>query len=487
VRRALGLALAAASLAGCTLEPRYVRPTPAIPTSWPTGASYPTPSTAAPLPSLSYRDIFKDPHLQAIIAEALANGQDLRIAMANVEIAHAQYVVQRSDLLPHIDANFDASESQSRVSTAGPNGTTVSRRATSRSYDADVGFSAFELDLFGRLRSLSHAAQDRYFASEAGARAARLTLVGEVASAYLTLATDRSLLAISEDTVASATRTVQLTQAKLTGGVSPRTDLTQAETLLDQARSDRANLTTLVAQDGNALQLLVGASVPDADLPASIESVDGMLGEAPAGLDSRILLRRPDVVEAEYGLRASNAQIGAARAAFFPTISLTALAGVASPQLATLFAGRNFNWTTSAAASLPIFAGGANVGGLALAKGQRNLALAQYQQAIQTAFREVADALARRGTIKDQMAAQVDLESAASISYNLSNARYREGIDPYLNTLETQRTLYAARQTLAQTRLTQAANLVALYQALGGDMVIDSLPPPRVETAKGRD
>ena len=486
--RPLTVLVVAAGLAGCTLEPHYVRPSPAIPSSWPTGPAYPTP-TAAPLPSLSYRDVFKDPHLQAVIARALANAQDLRVAMANVQIAHSQYVVQRAELLPHIDATAAAAESKGRATTGGGasglGGAANSRGEISRDYAADVGFSGFELDLFGRLRSLSHAAQDRYFASEAGARAARLTLVGEVADAYLTLAADRSLLSIANDTVASAQRTVDLTRAKLTGGVSPRTDLTQALTLLDQARSDVAALTTQVAQDRNALELLVGAPAPDADLPASIESVDSLLAEAPAGLDSRILLRRPDVVEAEYGLRAANAQIGAARAAFFPTISLTALAGAASPQLASLFAGRNATWQVSGAAALPLFAGGANVGNLALAKGQRNLAVAQYQQAIQRAFREVADALARRGTITEQMSAQTDLETAAAESYRLLEARYREGIDPYLITLDAERTLYAARRSLATTRLVRATNLVNLYQSLGGDQLIDALPPPKVETGPG--
>ena len=480
MRRLIALATAAGLLAGCTLEPHYVRPAPAIPQAWPTGAAYPKES-AAPLPALSYRDVFKDPHLQAIIGEALANAQNLRIAMANVQIAHAEYVVQRSDLFPHVNATGAFSESRSRVGSAVA-GVTPGTKETTRSYSGAVGFSAFELDLFGRLRSLSHAAQDRYFASEAGARAARLTLVGEVASAYLTLATDRSQLAIAADTVASAQRTVELTRARVTGGVAPRSDLTQAETLLDQARSDVASLTTQVAQDRNALELLVGAPVADADLPASIESIDAMIAEVPAGLDSRILLRRPDVVEAEYGLKAANARIGAARADFFPTISLTAVAGAASPALSKLFAGRNSSWQFGGSAVLPLFEGGANVGNLSLAHGERNLAVAQYQQTVQTAFRQVADALARRGTIGDQMAAQTDLLSAAQQSYTLSEARYREGIDPYLNTLVTQRTLYQARRSLAETRLSRAQNLVALYQSLGGDQLIDRLPPPKVET-----
>ncbi|WP_372785726.1 efflux transporter outer membrane subunit [Phenylobacterium sp.] len=478
MRRALALALSATALAGCTLEPAYVRPTPAAPQTWPVGAAYPA-ARAATLPSVSYRDIFKDPHLQAIIDRALAGNQDLRIAMANVTIARAQYRVQRAQLLPHIDATAGATETHGKVQVIQPNGTIASPRETTRSYQADVGFSAFEIDLFGRLRSLSHAAQQQYLASEAGVHAARLTLVAEVADAYLTFAADSSLLAIAAETVTSAQKSVDLTQARLSGGVAPRTDLRQAQTVLDQAKSDRANLTTLVAQDRNALELLVGAQVADADLPASIESVDGLLGEVPAGLDSHILLRRPDVAEAEHRLRAANAQIGAARANFFPTISLTALAGAASPELGALFNGRNFSWTGSGSAAQSIFAGGANVANLSLAKGQRDLALAQYQQAIQTAFREVADGLARRGTIDDQMAAQTSLEAEARDEYVLADARYKEGIDPFLNSLEAQRTLYSARRMLASTRLLKADNLVTLYRTLGGDQLVDAMAPPK--------
>lgn len=473
----VGVTLAGSTLAGCTLEPHYARPRPAIPQAWPVGAAYPAAGTAS-LPSVSYRDVLKDPHLQAIIDRALANNQDMAIAMANVTIARSQYRVQRAQLLPHIEATAGANEAHGKVTTIQPNGTVTSPRETTRSYDADIGFSAFEIDLFGRLRSLSHAAQEQYFASEAGVQAARLTLVAEVGDAYLTLATDRSLLAIAGETVSSAQKSVDLTQARLSGGIAPRTDLRQAQTVLEQARSDTANLTTIVAQDRNALELLVGATVADADLPASIESVDGLLGEVPAGLDLRVLLRRPDVAQAEYRLRAANAQIGAARANFFPTISLTALAGAASPALGALFNGKNFNWSASGNAAQTIFAGGANVANLSLAKGQRDLAVAQYQQAIQTAFREVADALARRGTINDQLAAQNNLVVAANDEYVLADARYKQGIDPFLNSLDAQRTLYAARRTLASTRLIKADNLVTLYRTLGGDQLVDAMAPP---------
>jgi outer membrane protein, multidrug efflux system len=481
MRKFIAVLLSGAALAGCTLEPTYVRPTPAVPQSWPVGAAYPP--AATPLPSVSYRDIFKDAHLQAIIERAIVNNQDLQVALANVTIARSQYRVQRAQLLPQIDANLNATEEQRQVGVQNEAGQTLVSKLTTRNYEANIGFSSFELDLFGRLRSLSHAAQQQYLASEAGVHTARLTLVSEVASAYLTLATDRSLLSIANDTVVSAQRSVDLTRARLTGGIAPRTDLRQAETVLEQAKSDVANLTTAVAQDRNALELLVGATVADADLPASIESVDGLLAEVPAGLDSRVLLRRPDVVQAEYALRAANAQIGAARANFFPTINLTALAGFASPALGALFSGKNSAWSLEGAVAQPIFAGGANVANLALAHGQRDLTVAQYQKAIQTAFREVADGLARRGTIADQMSAQNALVAAATDEYVLEDARFREGIDPFLNSLEAQRTLYAARQTLASTRLIRADNLVTLYRTLGGDQLIDARPSSGVKTA----
>jgi multidrug efflux system outer membrane protein len=479
-----GLSLASLGLAGCTLEPHYARPAPAIPTTWPTGPAYApaqtkaqTEAQAEALPALSYRDVFRDPRLLKLIDQALAQNQNLRAALANVEIARGEYHIQRARLFPSLDAEASGGQARARQGSAGLSASPV----TTRSQQADLA-AAFEVDLFGRLRSLSHAAQEQYLASEAGARAARLTLVSEVAQAYVTLAADRTQLSVATDTMASAERTVALTKARLEGGVAARTDLAQAQTLLEQARSDEAQLTTQVAQDRNALELLVGAPVQDASLPTGIEDVDGKLAEAPAGLDSRILLRRPDVLEAEHKLRAANAQIGAARAAFFPTISLTGLAGYASPALSGLFGGRNTIWQAQGAATQSIFAGGANVAGLAEAHGEKHLALANYQLAVQTAFRDVADALARRGTMQRQLSAQQALFAAATNSYDLSFARYKEGIDTYLAVLVTQRTLYTARQSLTEARLLRAENLVALYLALGGDPLIDAMPvdgPPR--------
>jgi multidrug efflux system outer membrane protein len=474
VRRALVPAAAALALSGCTLEPHYARPAPAIPATWPAGPAYPQAAPEPALPALSYRELFADPRLQTLIERALADNQNLRAALANVEIARSQYRVQRAELLPHVDANASAAQTHERSTIGGT--TPVGEARTTRDYAANLSVTAFELDLFGRLRSLNHAAFEQYLASESGARAARLTLVSEVADAWLTLAADRSLLAIASDTMASATRTVALAQARLAGDVAPRTDLAQAETVLETARSDRAQLTTQVAQDRNALELLVGGSVPDDLLPASIDEADGKLAEAPAGLDSRILLRRPDVTEAEHRLRAANAQIGAARAAFFPTISLTGLAGYANPALSSLFSHGNFVWQAQGAASQSIFAGGANLANLGLARGERDLALANYQNAIQSAFRDVADALARRGTIGEQLSAQQALEAAAQTNYDLSYARYQQGVDPYLNALVAQRSLYTARQTLTETRLARATNLVALYESIGGDPLIEATP-----------
>ena len=483
--RRLGAMIGLAALAGCSLEPKFVRPEPPVAPSWPAGDAYLRQSEAA-LPTITYRDIFRDPRLQGVIARALANNQDVAIAVANIASARALYRVERAALLPAIDANGRVAVSDSGGSGTSTTGTgtatgtgtsgTSSGGDTRTVYTANIGTTAFEIDLFGRVRNLTKAALQEYLATEAAARAAKLTLVGDVAAAWLTLATDRSLLAVAADTETSAQRSVDLTRARLTGGIAPRSDLRQAETVLAQARSDRADLTTQVAQDRNALDLLVGTPTADADLPASIESVDGSLGELPPGLDSRILLRRPDVVQAEYVLRATNARIGVARANFFPTISLTAAVGFASTALSSLFTGGAFTWSATPSASLPLFDGGANRGNLAYAKAQRDRAVALYRQSIQTAFREVADALARRGTVDRQFAAQRLLEDAARDTYMLADARYREGIDTFLSSLDAQRTLYTARRSLASTRLVRASNLVELYRSLGGDMLVEAPP-----------
>jgi multidrug efflux system outer membrane protein len=468
----LALVIAACTLAACNLAPDYERPNAAVPQDWPTGDAYQPANELQP--TLTYRDVFKDANLQTLIARGLQQNQDLAVALANIDVARAQYRGQRAQILPQIDISASSSRGQGNVNTnAGQSGGGGAQSQTiNSSQSINIGDSSFELDLFGRLRNLSYAAQQRYLATETAARSVRLTLIDGIAETYALLAADRTLLAIATETQASAQRTVELTQARLEGGVAPRGDLSAAQTVLQQAISDVATQKTLVAQDRNALELLVGGPVADSELPQSIESLVGSVSEVPAGLDSRVLLARPDVAQAEFQLQAAYAQIGAARAAFFPAISLTALAGSASSQLEDLFSDGSFTWRGGIGAVLPVFRGGANRAGLAQAQAQRDLAVAQYQKAIQTAFREVSDALARRGTIRDQLEAQTTLLSEANLSLELSNARYEAGVDPYLNTLVAQRTFYSAQRSHTAAQLAEVRNLAQLYKTLGADPLL---------------
>ncbi|WP_043131237.1 efflux transporter outer membrane subunit [Sphingomonas phyllosphaerae] len=504
--RLFAILSASAALAGCSLAPTYVRPAPPVQSSWPVGDAYLRRSEAA-LPSVTYRDIFRDPRLQTLIDQSLANNRDLRVAVANIEATRAQYRIQRGDLFPQINASGNYSyreSSRSGVNTGintgtgagtgsgtgtgntggtglggsgvgtgtGGTGTTVVSGANS-TFQAQVGVTAFEIDLFGRVRSLTGAALSRYFAQEAAARATRLTLIGDLATAWLSYAADKSLLTVAEQTAVAARNSVRLTDARRRGGVAPRTDVRQAEQILATAEADLAEQRTLLAQDVNVIQLLVGAPVDPALLPGGIEQAARTIGELPAGIDSGVLLRRPDVVQAEYSLRAFNAEIGAARAALFPRITLTGLVGFASTALRTLFTGDAFNWSVAPSASYPIFRAGAGRAGVEYSVAQRDAALATYEQTIQSAFREVSDALARRGTITEQLAANQRFYTAAVDTLNLTNARYRGGIDTYLTSLDAQRQLYSAQRTLVQTQLVRATNLVTLYRTLGGDSLLD--------------
>ena len=444
---------------GCmSMEPRYAPPAPAIPPSWPAGDPYLRQAEAA-LPTVTYQQIFRDARLQALIGQALANNRDLQVAAANIVAARAQYRIQRAAQLPEVDANASATVTGDQDQ-----------------YAVGISVPAFELDLFGRVRSLTHVQLNRYFATEAAARATRLALVADVADAWLNHAADSSLRLIAEQTAQSAEKSVRLTRLRLQGGIAPRTDLRQAEQILTQAQADLAQLRTAVAQDINALQLLVGAPIDARLLAGSIDDGAKTIAELPAGVDSYVLLRRPDVVEAEYQLRAANAQIGAARAALFPRISLTGLLGLASSALGKLFTGGAFGWSGSGDAAYTIFDAGAGRANVRLSEAQRNAALSTYQKAIQTAFREVADALARRGTINDELAARERQQAAAADNYQLTEARYRAGVDPFLAALDAQRSYYSAQRSLVLAKLTAAQNLVALYRTLGGDSLLQATP-----------
>jgi multidrug efflux system outer membrane protein len=483
MRRAVAvLALFATSCT--TLEPKYARPDPAIPASWPAGDPYLVAAEAG-LPALTYKQVFTDPRLQTLIAQAVSNNRNLMAAAANVAAAREQFRIQRAQQFPTVNATAGATLSGDRGGgTSGSgNGTGTSsgssggsRSGVSTNFQAGVSVPSYEVDLFGRLRSLTDVELNRYFSTEAGARATRLTLVANVVTAWLNHAADSSLLRIDQETAASAEKSVRLTRIRLEGGIAPRTDLDQAEQILTTAQADLARQRTAVAQDVNALALLVGGPVDPTLLAGSIDEAFGTIAPMPSGLDSYVLLRRPDVIQAEYSLRAANANIGAARAALFPRITLTGLLGFASSALLKLFTGGAFGWSAGANAGYTIFQAGAGHANLRLTQAQERAAVATYQGAVQSAFRDVSDALARRGTINDEIAARQRQQEATADAYLLTEARYQGGIDPFLTVLDAQRSYYAAQQSLVNTKLVAAQNIVDTYQAIGGDALLEGTP-----------
>ena len=411
-----GAALLALLATGCaSLQPANVRPDPSIPASWPAGDPYLVQSEVG-LPALTYKQVFTDARLQTLIAEAIENNRNLRATAANIAAAREQYRIQRAEQFPTVDASGGATFS-------GDKGKGISAQ-----YQAGVTVPSYEIDLFGRLRSLTDVELNRYFSTEAGARSTRLTLVANVASAWLAYAADSSLLLVDQQTAASAQKSVRITRIRLQGGVAPRTDVDQAEQILAVAQADLARQRTAVAQDANALRLLVGGPVDPSLLAGSIDEAFGTVAPLATGLNSYVLLRRPDVIQAEYSLRAANANIGAARAELFPRITLTGLLGFASGALLKLFTGGAFGWSLGANANYTIFQAGAGHANVRLTQAQQRAAVAAYQEAIQTAFREVSDALARRGTINDEIGARQRQRAVTSDSYLLTEARYNAGI-----------------------------------------------------------
>lgn len=450
--------LAAAALSGCaTMAPEYTRPPAPVAESWPAGAE-----AGEKTSHLAWQEFYVDSRLRGIIGLALENNRDLRIAALNIERAQALYQIRRSALFPAIDAGGSANIQRVPESISNTGQATISHQ-----YSVFLGSTAYELDFFGRVRSLKDAALEQFFAAEHAQRSAAISLIAEVANAYLTLAADRERLELAEQTLATQKASHELTRRRFELGVSSELDLRQAQTSIEAARVDIARYRAFVAQDLNALVLLVGSTVPDELLPAELGSVTALKDITP-GLPSDVLQGRPDILQAESELKGANANIGAARAAFFPRISLTASAGLASDELGGLFRGSSGTWSFAPFVSLPIFDGGARRSALKTAEVDRKIFLARYERAIQTAFREVADALAVKGTIKDQLSAQQALVEAAESSYRLSEARYRAGVDSYLSVLDSQRALYAAEQDFITLRQSDYANLVALYKVLGG-------------------
>lgn len=511
--RTLAASLGGALLvAGCTLAPRFERPALPVAADWPDvtpaaarGASEPGgDDTLTVAADIGWRDFFSDQTLQRLIELALANNRDARIAAINVAAARAQYQVQRGDLFPTVNATAseDVAHTPSSVfSTRGGGGAVTpgtgggaggdlgggtgstatavgSGGITTRSFSVGLGFTAYELDLFGRIRSLTNERLEQYFGYFETRRSAVISLVSEVANAYLTVLSDEELLRVTQNTLKSQQASYEIVKRSFEGGVETGLAVRQAETSVDQARVNLALYIRQLAQDRHALTFLIGTPIPD-DLPLAKGSLDAvkLIDNLPAGMPSEVLANRPDVLSAEHNLAAANANIGAARAAFFPAISLTGNFGTASNELSGLFKSGSRSWSFLPQISLPLFAGGANVANLELAKTQRDLYVAQYERTVQTAFREVADSLVARGTLDEQLTAQQALQEATADAYNLSQLRFQNGIDDYLNVLDSQRSLYSAQQGLVGIKLSRLQNLVTLYKVLGGGWYEATLPP----------
>jgi outer membrane protein, multidrug efflux system len=451
---------------GCTLAPNYNRPEAPVPAEWPSGAAYPERAamTGAPTaPEVSWQEFFTDERLQRVIETALNNNRDLRLAALNVQRARAIYGIRLAELLPSVGASGTRSKQHTPADISA-----TRRTITTEQYSVNLGIVAWEIDFFGRIQSLKDAALEQYFATEEARRSAQILLVSSVAGAYLVLAADREGLKLAESTLESQEAAYKLVRRRFEIGLASELDLRQAQTQVETARSDVARTTRRVAQDENGLNLLVGASspMPDGALPADLASVKGPKEILP-GLSSEVLLRRPDILSVEHSLKAANANIGAARAAFFPRISLTTAIGTASADLSGLFNSGQDTWSFVPLIVMPIF--DARLwSAYDATMVEKEIALAQYERTIQNAFRDVADALALRGTVDQQLSAQESLVHAVTETYRLSTYRYEQGIDGYLSVLDAQRSLYSAQQGLIVIRLAKLANLVSLYAVLGG-------------------
>jgi len=449
---------------GCMLAPEYNRPDAPVSDAWPTGAAYANPSaveTVDSVTNLTWREFFPDPKMQHVISTALTNNLDLRLAALNVERARALYGIQRAELYPSIGVTGGGSKQRSSSDLTAPG-----EPRTTKQFNANVGMIAWEIDFFGRIRSLKERALQEYLATEEARRSAQIAMVAEVARVYLTLAADRENLHLAQVTLETQQGAYDLIRRQYDLGVSTELDLRRSQTQVDTAKRNMAIYTQQVAQDQNALNLLAGSPLPEDLLP---ENLTGVIPprELSPGLSSEILLNRPDILAAENRLKGAYAFIGAARAAFFPRISLTTAFGVASDELSGLFGNGTDTWSFAPQISMPIF-DARTWAAYRVSKADRKIALTQYEKSIQTAFREVADSLAVRGTVDRQIAAHQSMMESAQKVVELSSARYAQGIDSYLSVLDAQRSLYSAQQGLIFLHLTRQNNQVRLYAVLGG-------------------
>jgi multidrug efflux system outer membrane protein len=476
--RAGGAIIGAVLLTSCTLEPHYERPKAPVANTWTDQTQSPGSTTAAV--DVGWRDFFPDRNMQRLIEIALANNRDLRIAALNVQATQAQYRIQRSDLFPTVAATAleQLQKYPSGVSApsggsggAGNVGTGSSTSGrTIRFYEAGVGFTSYEIDLFGKIRSLNHEAFEKYLSSEQTRRSTQLSLIAQVVSAYLTVLADETILKVTRETLQSQMESYNLTQRSLDAGTTTALAFRQAATTVDTAKANLAQYNRQAAQDRNALGLLIGAAVPD-DISFEVDlGTVNLSADLPAGVPSEVLSNRPDVLAAEHTLIAANADIGAARAAFFPSISLTGQFGSASTQLSGLFQSGSVAWSFTPQISVPIFTGGRNKGSLDLSRIEKDINIAQYEKTLRTAFREVDDALSARRTLDEQLTAQRALLEDTSQSFQLADLRFKNGVDSFLPVLDAQRALYSAQQSVIGLELVRLQNMATLYKALGGGL-----------------
>ncbi|AOJ04329.1 RND transporter [Burkholderia mayonis] len=461
----------ALGIAACSMEPTYKRPDAPIPSAYPSGPAYSAPGGPAATqsgpaaPDLGWRNFFVDTQLQQLIARALANNRDLRIATLNIDEARALYRIQRAAQFPAIDANVGLTSQRLSPALRAPG-----QSALINTYAASVGLTSFEIDVFGRVRSLSHAAQEQYLATEEARRSVHISLVAEVANTYLTLLADRALLKLAQDTLKSQQDAAEMIHRGKQAGAMAQLDEHRADTQVQTAQVAVEQFTRQVAQDENALTLLTGGPLPSGVSSAAPLDNQTLLAECPAGLPSTLLERRPDVMAAEHQLIAANANIGAARAAFFPRISLTGALGVASASLAGLFSG-GVAWLFAPQLTLPIFNAGSNRANLDLATVRRDINVANYERTIQSAFREVSDSMTARGTYEREAKAQETMIRDLSETKRLAEMRFRNGIDDYFGVFDAQRQLFGAQQSLVTYKLAGLTSRVTLYKALGGGWI----------------
>ncbi|KAA8390770.1 efflux transporter outer membrane subunit [Acetobacter tropicalis] len=486
--RALSLALATGVLSGCTMIPKYKRPAPPLATTWPAYQNTGNPKLQQAAYDIGWNDFFTDPRLKALIAIAIRENRDLRVAAANIAEAQGQYDVQHAGLFPTISASggpmYQAPSDAAGLSFAPGLGSESSEKSGMslardpfRYYQGGIGFSSYEIDLFGRIRSLTRESAEKALSEQANLRGMLISIVSQVATAYVTWLGDKETLAVADNTLTTQQETLNLTREKYNHGEANLLTVRQAETQVQQSAALRADSRRKVAQDENLITLLIGAPIPANLPPPQPLGQQTILADLPAGVPSDLLTRRPDIVGAEHDLLAAQADIGAARAAFFPRLTLTANDGISSLQFHQLFTSAATTWGLNPQLQIPLWTWGMNSGNLKASKARRDGKIASYEKTVQSAFREVADALAAREAYLDEKKQVDDLVTSSADAFRLAKMRYDAGTDSYLTTLDSQRSYLQAQQIQIMVAVSNYQNLITIYRALGGGWKEHTLPP----------